>query len=82
MGVAEEAVNHVSMKATSMATYSGAGSAVYFGLTANEIAALGGLAVAVVAALGNLLLTWHFKSQHLQLARARAETASDGTDID
>jgi hypothetical protein len=46
-------------KAASTATYAGSGTAVYFGLTANEIAAFGGLLVAVVG----LIVTWYYKHQ-------------------
>lgn len=54
-------------KAATAATYTGAGSAVFFGLTANEFAAIGGLAIALIGLLVNI---W-FKHQHLQLAKKR-----------
>ena len=56
-------------KAASVATYSGSATAVFFGLTANEFAALGGLAIAVIGLLVNI---W-FKMQHLKIARKQAE---------
>jgi hypothetical protein len=55
----------VSAKAAAAATYSGSAAAIFFGLTANEFAALGGLAVGVVG----LVVTIWFKHQHLQLAK-------------
>lgn len=52
-------------KAATAATYAGASSAVFFGLTANEFAALGGLVIALVGLMVNI---W-FKHQHLQIAK-------------
>lgn len=52
-------------KAATAATYTGAGTAVIFGLTANEFAALGGLFIALIGLLVNI---W-FKHQHLQIAK-------------
>lgn len=57
--------------AANKATYAASGSAVLLGLTANEVAALGGLAVAVLAMLVNAGITIYFKWQHLKLARER-----------
>lgn len=54
--------------ATSAATYTSAGGAIVFGLSANEIAAYVGAAVAILTFVVNL---W-FKHQHLQLAKAKA----------
>jgi hypothetical protein len=59
----------VAQKAASAATYAGGSAAVYGGLTANEIAAFGGLAIGVIGYLTNL---W-FKAQHLKLAREQAK---------
>lgn len=53
------------VKASHAATYSGSGAAVYFGLTANEVAAFGGLIVAILG----LLVTWYYKHQALQILR-------------
>lgn len=57
------------------AQYIGSGAAVFFGLTANEFAALGGLAIAFI---GLLINAW-YKHQHYKLAKmkqaARAEDA-------
>jgi len=52
-------------KASTAATYGGSATAVFFGLTANEFAALGGLAIGVI---GLLIGTW-YKHQHLKIAR-------------
>lgn len=59
-------------KAATAATYTGAGSAVFFGLSANEFAAVGGLIIALVGLLVNV---W-FKHQHLQIAK-KAGTRGD-----
>ena len=58
--------------AAQKATYLAAGSTVILGLTANEIAALGGLVIAFVAMVINAAITWYFKSQHLKLAREKS----------
>lgn len=63
----------VATKAASVATYGGSASAVFFGLTANEFAALGGLCVAIVGLLANI---W-FKHQHLKLAREKHAADSE-----
>lgn len=55
--------------AAQKATYVASGGAVILGLTANEAAALGGLLVAFLAMVINAAMNWHFKSQHLKLAR-------------
>ena len=60
--------------AAQKATYMAAGGTVILGLTANEVAALGGLLVAFLAMVVNAAITWHFKSEHLKLA---SEKASD-----
>lgn len=51
------------------ATYVGSGSAMYFGYTANEIAAFGGLIVAILGLIISQCMNWYFKAQHLKLAR-------------
>lgn len=56
-------------KAATTAQYGGSGAAVYFGLTANEIAAFGGLIIAIIGLLVNI---W-YKHQHLQLAKREKE---------
>lgn|GEM_PF-3069570 len=48
-------------------TYAASGSAVIFGVTANELAAIVGVGVAILSLLVNI---W-FKFQHLKLARER-----------
>lgn len=58
--------------AAQKATYMAAGGTVILGLTANEVAALGGLLVALLAMVVNAAITWHFKSEHLKLAREKA----------
>lgn len=62
---AAEAVTRVA----SAATYGGSAGAVFFGLTANEFAALSGVAIAVVGLAVNV----YFKAQHLRIARERAQ---------
>lgn len=58
----------VAESAANKSTYVGGTLATIGGLTANEIAAFGGLALAVVG----FLLNWWYKHQHLKLARKRA----------
>lgn len=58
--------------AAQKATYMAAGGTVILGLTANEVAALGGLLVAFLAMVVNAAITWHFKSEHLKLASKKA----------
>ncbi len=60
-------------KAATAATYGGAGSAVFFGLSANEFAAVGGLAIALIGLLVNI---W-FKHQHLQIARNQGKAKDE-----
>lgn len=54
-------------KAATTAQYGGSASAVYFGLTANEIAAFGGLIIAIIGLIVNI---W-YKHQHLKIAREK-----------
>ena len=56
-------------KVANTAQYGGSGAAVYFGLTANEIAAFGGLFIAVIGLLVNI---W-YKQQHLKIAKEKAQ---------
>lgn len=60
--------------ATTAATYTASGSAVIFGLSANEFAAVSGVCVALLT----FALNWYYKHQHLKLARERPELV--GTD--
>lgn len=55
----------LSAKTAAAVTYSGSAAAIIFGLTANEFAALGGLAIGVIG----LIATIWFKHQHLKLAK-------------
>ena len=56
-------------KVATTAQYGGSASAVYFGLTANEIAAFGGLIIAVIGLVVNI---W-YKNQHLKIAKKKAD---------
>lgn len=56
-----------------MAPYAGGGSAVYFGLTLNEI----GVVVGIVVGVLGLMLNAYFKMQHLRIARQVADTRPD-----
>ena len=60
-----EVASAVAAKAASVATYGGAGSAIFFGLTANEFGALCGVVIGFIGLVANI---W-FKHQHLKLAR-------------
>lgn len=63
------------IKAANTATYGGSGSAIFFGMTANEFAAIGGLVIAIIGLAVNV---W-YKHKHYMLARRRAEL--EGTDL-
>ena len=56
------------------AQYAGSGAAVFFGLTANEVAALGGL---LIAFLG-LVINVYYKHQHYKLAREQSANKPQG----
>jgi uncharacterized SAM-binding protein YcdF (DUF218 family) len=60
-------------KAATTAQYGGSGAAVYFGLTANEIAAFGGLIIAIIGLIVNI---W-YKAQHLKIAKEKAKSEED-----
>jgi hypothetical protein len=60
-----EAASVVATKASAVATYGGAGSAVFFGLSANEFGALCGVIIGFIGLVANI----YFKYQHLKLAR-------------
>jgi hypothetical protein len=62
---ATEVASAVATKAASVATYGGAGSAIFFGLSANEFGALCGVIIGLVGLVANI----YFKYQHLKLAR-------------
>lgn len=64
-----EAATALATKASSVATYGGAGSAIFFGLTANEFGTLCGVVIGFVGLVANI---W-FKHQHLKIARKEAE---------
>jgi small neutral amino acid transporter SnatA (MarC family) len=53
-------------KTAHTAIYGGSGTAIYFGLSANEWAAFGGL---VIACIG-LFVTWHFQRKRDQREQA------------
>lgn len=60
-------------KAATTAQYGGSGAAVYFGLTANEIAAFGGLIIAIIGLIVNV---W-YKHQHLKIAKEKAKSENE-----
>jgi hypothetical protein len=59
----------IAAKTASVATYGGAGSAIFFGLSANEFGALCGVVIGFVGLIANI---W-FKHQHLKIARKESE---------
>ena len=63
-----EVATAVAAKAASVATYGGAGSAIFFGLTANEFGALCGVVIGFIGLIANI----YFKQKHLELARQEA----------
>lgn len=60
-------------RAISATTYAASGSALYFGLTANEIAAFVGATVAVLSLIVNVWFRW----QHLKAIRIAAKVTPD-----
>lgn len=67
-------------KAASVATYGGAGVSVYFGLTPGEwqiVGIVGGLVIGVLGWATNAVMNFHFKQQHLKLARSRAAVLAE-----
>ena len=60
-------------KVATTAQYGGSGAAVYFGLTANEIAAFGGLIIAIIGLAVNI---W-YKHQHLKIAKEKAQAEEE-----
>lgn len=60
-----EAASAVATKASAVATYGGAGSAVFFGLSANEFGTLCGVVIGLIGLVANI----YFKYQHLQVAK-------------
>jgi hypothetical protein len=60
-----EAASVVATKASAVATYGGAGSAVFFGLSANEFGTLCGVVIGLIGLVANI----YFKYQHLQVAK-------------
>lgn len=69
---------HTVSKASATAAYGGSGAAVYFGMAAHELAAIGGLVVAVLGLVVNVSISIYFKRQHLQLARQRFQKREAG----
>lgn len=67
------AAHSIADRATIITTYAGGSSAVIFGLSANEIAAFIGAAVAVLGFLANLWFKW----QHLRIVKAAAADRPD-----
>ena len=58
----------------SAVSYSTSAVTTFFGtLTANELAALGGLTLGVLT----FIVNWYYRHKHYQLAKARAEVAED-----
>lgn len=55
MAVQDHLTEQVTVTASKVAMYGGSGTAFIFGLTANELAALGGLLVAII---GLIVTTW------------------------
>ena len=72
MVMTHEAATAVT-KAATTAQYAGSAGAVYFGLTANEIAAFGGLGIAVIG----FFVNWWYKHQHFKIAKRKAELGDE-----
>jgi len=74
---AETAAAATATKVAQTATFAGSASAVFFGLTANELAAIGGLILGFVGLVANTAITIYFKSRHLKLAQQQARASDD-----
>ena len=64
---------NIIVKTATTATYGGSATAIIFGLTANEFAALGGLFIGIV---GLVITTW-YKHQHLKIARESSKADAE-----
>ena len=64
-----EVTTAVAAKVANIATYGGASSAIFFGLTANEFAAICGVVIGIVGLIANI----YFKQKHLELAKKSLE---------
>ena len=73
----ETAAAATAAKVVQTATYAGSGAAVLFGLTANELAAVGGLIIGAVGLITNTVITVYFKYRHLELAKRQASSGDD-----
>ena len=83
--MATETTNNVAPVVAKVSTYGGSAGAVFFGLTANEMAALGGLLIAAVGLLVSLYFQvrndrrnaqrrWQESQRHeLEMQRLRRE---------
>lgn len=69
MTMEHETITSIAAKAT----YAGAGSAIFFGLTANEFAALGGLCLGFIGLIVNIIFKW-LAHQELKAHHERIET--------
>ncbi len=58
MSTITEQTTQVIERSASVATYGGSSTAILFGLSANEVAALGGLVVAVIGLIVNVWFQW------------------------
>jgi uncharacterized membrane protein len=64
---------NIIVKTATTATYGGSATAIIFGLSANEFAALGGLLIGIV---GLVITTW-YKHQHLKIARESSKADAE-----
>lgn len=63
----------VMTKTATVAVYGGSAGAIFGGLSANDVAAIGG----IVIGIAGLLISWYYKYKHYQLAVRKAEAAVD-----
>jgi hypothetical protein len=72
-------------KATTAAAYAGAGVPVFLGYTVDEWSAIGvfgGLILGALTFIGNMIVMWYFKREHLQLAIRQAGLGKPITEDD
>lgn len=73
MSIQETVTTPLAAKAAAGASVASAGSALLFGLNANEIGVFLSVACAFCAMVLSAWINWHFKNEHLKLAKAVVE---------
>ena len=64
----DEKTVEIITKASSGVGFTGAGGAVFFGMTANEIAAFAGVIIGLIGVAVNFIVQWYWKKRAHELA--------------